>query len=103
MTKKKDWQKKLDQLREIDITVVFQYSHLREKLLGLTYGALKVKLIGTPQVCDGCKRSKAKSREVRKKTYKIVSNTIEMVFVDTSGPFPESLIGDRYWISIVDD
>ena len=24
-------------------------------------------------------------------------------FVDTTGPFPESLIGNRYWIGLVDE
>ena len=55
------------------------------------------------QVCDRCGKSKAKSRAVRNKTYTRASNTGERVFVDTTGPFPETLIRDRYWIGVVDD
>ena len=27
----------------------------------------------------------------------------EIIFVDTTGPFTESLIGNMYWIGVVDD
>ena len=62
-----------------------------------------VKLTGTLQFCDGCSRSKEKSRSVRKKTYTRASNQGESVFVNTTGLFPESLIGGRYWIGVIDD
>ena len=77
---------------EMDINVVHRYSHLREKLLCTTYNTLGVKLTGTLQVCNGCARSKAKSRTVRKKTYTIASQPGESISVDTTGTFPESLI-----------
>ena len=38
-----------------------------------------------------------------KKTYTRESQPGEMIVVDTAGPFMESLIGNRYWIVIVDD
>ena len=76
---------------------------MREKLLRTTYNALGVKLTGTLQVCDGCARSKAKSHAVRKKTYTRASHPGEMIFVDTTGPSPQSLIGNWCWISVVDN
>ena len=36
------------------------------------------------------------------KTYTRVSQPGEIVFVDTTIPFPDSLIGDQYWIGVVD-
>ena len=87
----------------MDMNVVRRYSHLREKLLRITNNNLDVKLIGTIQICDGSVRSKAKARDVRKKTYARESQPGERIVVDTTGPFPESLIENRYWISIVDD
>ena len=83
--------------------MVHRYSHLGEKLLRITYNALGAKLTGTQQIFAGCTRSKAKSRVVRKKNYTRVSQPGEIIFVETTGPFPESLIGDRYWIGVVDD
>ena len=68
----------------------------------LTYEALGVKLTGTPQVFYGCTRSKAKARAVRNKTYRRTSNPREIIFVDMTGPFPDILIRNRYWIGVVD-
>ena len=88
---------------EMGINVVHQYSHLEEKMLRITYNTMGVKLTGTLQVCDGCSRSKSEACSVRKKTCKRASRTGERVFVDTTGTFTESLIGNRYWIGVVDD
>ena len=68
-----------------------------------TYNAIGVKLTGTLQVCDVCASSKAKARAVRKKTYTRASQPGERIFVDTTGPFTESLIENLYWIGVVDD
>ena len=87
----------------MDINVVRRYSHLGEKLFCTTYNALGVKLTGTQQVCDGSARSKEKERAVRKKTYTRASHPGERIFVDTTGPFPGSFIGNRYWIGVLDD
>ena len=83
--------------------MVNRYSHLRKKLLIITYNTLGVKLTGKLQVCDGCEQSMAKSRAVRKNTYSRVTQPGERIFVDMTGPFPERLIGNWYWISIVED
>ena len=72
-------------------------------MLRITYNALGTKLTGTLQICDGYKRSNAKVRAFRKKNYMRVSKPGERVFVDTTGPFPESLIRNRYCISVVDN
>ena len=68
-----------------------------------TYNALGVKLTGTLQVYDGCARYKAKYCTVRKKTYTRVSQPVERIFVDTTGPFSEIFIWNRYWIGILDN
>ena len=79
------------------------YSHLGEKLLRTTYNSIGVKLTGTLQVCGICASSKEKVCAVRKKTYTRASQPGERIFVDTTGPFTESLIENWYWIGIVDD
>ena len=82
----------------MDINVLHRYSHLEENLLRLTYDNLGFKLAGTLQVCDGCAESTSKARDARKKTYTRSSNTGERMFLDTTGPFLESLIGNWHWI-----
>ena len=86
----------------MDINAVHRYSHLGGKLLHLTYGALGVKVTGTLLVFYVYVISKAKSHPVRKDTYTRVSKLVESIFVDTTDPFPESCIGNRYWIGVVD-
>ena len=87
----------------MDTNVVHRYSHLGEKLLRTTYNAPGVKLTGKLQVCNGCARSKANSRAVRKQNYTRASQPGERIFVDMTGPLPKSLVGKRYWIGVVDD
>ena len=87
----------------MDVNVVNWYSHLREKLLYFSYNALGVNLTGTLQVCDGCDRSKAKAHDVRNKTYTRASNPGKRDLVDTTGPFPDILIGNWYWVGVLDN
>ena len=99
---KEEWRKNLGLSSEMDINVVHRYSHLGERLLRTRYNAIGIKLTGTLYVCDGCARYKAKARAVRKNTYTIVSQPGEIVFLDTTGLFPDNLIRNRYWIGAVD-
>ena len=46
---------------------------------------------------------KTRSHAVRNKKYTIVSQPGETIFVDMTGPFLNILIGDWYWISVVDN
>ena len=68
-----------------------------------TYNALGVRLKVTLQVYNGFAQSKAKARVVRKKTYTRASQLGERIFVDTTGPSPKSLIGNQYWIGVLDN
>ena len=68
-----------------------------------TYNALGVKLTGTQKKFDGSARSKEKERAARKKTYTRASHPGESIFVDTTGPFPDSLIGNWCWIGLLYD
>ena len=72
-------------------------------MLRITYNTLGVKLTGTLQLCGGCARSKAKARAVKKNTYMRSSHPGASIFVYATGPFLESLIGDWFWIGVVDN
>ena len=69
----------------------------------IAYNSLGVKLTGKLQVCDGCEIYKAKARAFRNKTYMRASQLGEKIFVYTAGPFTDILIGNWYWIGVVDD
>ena len=83
--------------------MVHMYSHMGENFFCKTYNALGIKLTVTVQVCDGFVQSKAKACKTRKNTYERASNPGKSIFVDTTGPFLEILIGNWYWIGVVDD
>ena len=85
------------------INVAQQCSHIGEKLLRLTYDDLGVKLTGTLEVCDRCARLKAKAYAVINKTYPRATNMGESIFVETTGPFPENITENCYWIVVVYD
>ena len=87
----------------IDVNVAHGLCHLGEKLLRITFKSMGIKLAGVLKPCDGCCRANAKARSVRKVTNTVANNIGERLFVDTSGPYPESASGNRYWVCIVDD
>ena len=87
----------------MNINVVHGYSYMGEKLLRITYNALGVKLTVTIQFCGGFACSKAKSRAVQKNTYMRASHLGARIFVYATGPFPEILIWNWYYIGVVDD
>ena len=87
----------------IDINEAHGYSHLGNKLLHITYDALGVKLIVAIKVCGLFARSKAKAPSVIKKRYTRDKNPGENIFVDTTGPFPEIIIGNCYFNGALDE
>ena len=87
----------------VDINDAHALCHLGEKLLRTTFKGLGIKLTGELKPCEGCCRANAKAKAVRKSTGTRSTKPGERLFVDTSGPYPESLSGNRYWIQIVDD
>ena len=89
--------------RIMDINEAHGLCHLGEKLLRTTYKNLNVKLTGTLLPCDGCCRANAKAKGVHKSTKTVASKIGERLFVDTSGPYPETVNGSKYWICVVDD
>ena len=60
-------------------------------------------MTGDLAACDGCLRSMAKSKGVSKTTDTKATAPKERLFIDTSGPYPESIIGSKYWFALVDD
>ncbi|KAI2493109.1 hypothetical protein MHU86_21414 [Fragilaria crotonensis] len=54
-------------------------------------------------VCDGCARAKATQKRTNKITTTEAEERGERLYMDTSGPYNETVAGSRYWFKIVDD
>jgi hypothetical protein len=58
---------------------------------------------GVLHPCNGCLKAKAKSKGVPKITSNKATQCGEQLCADISGPYKKSLIGNDYWILVVDD
>ena len=63
----------------------------------------RIKLYGEEEQCDACGVSKVKCNPIPKATETHATQPGERIFIDTSGPFPSSLGGSKYWRGAVDD
>ena len=77
--------------------------HVGEKCLRETSKLFGWKLIGNLQVCAGCAAAKAKARAVPKMTQEKATTPGERLFIDISGPYAKSAVGNQYWVMAVDD
>jgi hypothetical protein len=60
-------------------------------------------LLGKLEVCVGCIEAKAKAKPIAKTTITKACCPGERLFIDTSGPYAKSVIGNKYWILILDN
>ena len=65
--------------------------------------ALGIIATGKMSVCDGCARAKATQKRTNKVTSVHADKPGERLFMDTSGPYSETVAGSRYWFKFVDD
>ena len=77
--------------------------HFGESMLRKTYKDLKITLTGTLYPCDGCLCAKACQKNVQKDNMKKLTIPGECLYVDTSGPYPPSIHGSKYWGKVVDE
>ena len=89
--------------KSMDIHDAHGLNHLGEKLLQIMFNDLGVKLTGKLKSCDRCCRSNTKAKAVQKVTHNVAEKIGSRLFVDTSGPYPETPAGNKYWICIVND
>ena len=77
--------------------------HVGEKCLHDTAKLFGWKLSGIMTVCAGCAAAKAKARAVPKTTQEKSTVPGERLFVDISGNYAKSAVGNQYWVMAVDD
>jgi hypothetical protein len=79
------------------------WGHANESSLKEKGKMLGYKVIGKLKSCDGCGAAKVKCNPIAKHTNTKAEKVGERIFIDTSGPFPASMDGNRYWLGAVDD
>jgi hypothetical protein len=53
--------------------------------------------------CGPCAYAKARARAVPKSTLKKAENPGERLFLDFSGPYSPTIVGNTQWLIVVDD
>ena len=62
-----------------------------------------IRLTGQLKPCPGCLYAKAKQEWILK-TYNVRATQARgRLFIDTSGPYPRSIGGNKYWFKVVDN
>ena len=88
----------------MDINEAHQkFGHATESVVRETLKALEIIPTGKMSVCDGCARAKATQKRTNKTTKVTADKPGERLFMDTSGPYSETVMGSRYWFKFVDD
>ena len=62
-----------------------------------------IKLVGKLESCTGCDLMKSRTKATTKTCSKLAENNGERIFIDTTGPFPKSRGGMKYFMCAVDD
>ena len=80
-----------------------KYGHIGEAALRATMKSLGIKMTGVMYTCEGCALAKAKAKSVPKITMSKATQPGERLCTDISGPYKKSILGNDYWILVVDD
>jgi hypothetical protein len=80
-----------------------QQGHQSEALLRMTAQMYGIHLTGHLTCCEGCAMSKARQKNVAKKTQTEATEPGFRLFIDKSGPFDGGLYGRQYYAAVVDD
>ena len=73
-----------------------RYTKLTAKLAGW-------ELFGQFKICEACAKAKTKAKGVSKTAKMKAESPGQRLFVDISGPYAKSVIGNKYWVMVVDD
>ncbi len=89
---------------KIDINLAHaMWGHKSDALLKKIAKNYNMTLIGTMESCEGCGLAMAKRKAIAKTTLVAAKKFGVRLFGDTAGPYTETLGGNKYIFSIVDD
>ena len=80
-----------------------KWGHQCRVILSKSANHYGVTLQGKLDTCAGCGAFKAKVKAISKTTEIAATEPGERIFIDTTGPFPKSKGGHKYWMVAVDD
>ena len=84
--------KKKKKTNEMDINQAHRcWGHPGKSRMNVFAQQIGIKLINEFKECDACKVAKIKCNSIKKETETKASKPGERIFIDTSGPFPQSL------------
>ena len=63
----------------------------------------KIRLTGKLSTCAGCGVVKSRAKQTTRTCKKLAQRNGERLFIDTTGPYPKSRGGMKYWMCAVDD
>ena len=88
----------------LDINVAHNIlGHPDARMVKVMAGLQGWTLTDTLLPCRSCALAKARAKAVPKSTMTRARHPGKRLFLDISGPFPTSLLSNRYWFKIVDD
>ena len=94
----------MSKVKKIDINEAHDVMrHLHKDQMEDTVKIIGMKLTGELHTCEGCMQAKAKYKAVNKTTNRKSTKPGERLYIDISGPYQETLKGNRYWVKMVDD
>jgi hypothetical protein len=73
-----------------------RFGHVSKGVLEATAKVIGMTLVGTLEVCGSCVMAKAKAKPIAKFTNTHANSPGERLFIDTSGPYTQSVAGNRY-------
>ena len=79
------------------------FNHMSKQVLKQTCKKHNINLIRKLQACPGCLYAKAKSKKIMKATNMRATQVGERLFIDTRGPYPQSIGGNKYCFKVVND
>ena len=79
------------------------FNHMSEQVLKQTCQEHYINLTGKLQACPGCLYVKANRKNIMKATNTRATIAGERLFIDTSGPYLQSIGGNKYWFKVVDN
>ena len=104
IVEKDEEMEKKERKQYMDINEAHQkFGHATERVVRETLKTLEIIPTGKMSVCDGCARAKATQKRTNKTTKVTADNAGERLYMDTSGPYSETVMGSRYWFKFVDD
>ena len=77
-------------------------SHAHSSVLKATAQQHGIQLVGELAPCSGCSMAKGIRASTSRRTTSRAEAPLDLVHIDTAGPFPESLGGSRYVVMFVD-